>query len=161
MCVLWVHVVINKRSFEPFCVWILYYGVSEKWVTHSTHWRFLLPEGHKLNDDPPSSQDAEQVDNANQKQVPLRQPVHIPSHNVGNNNRHHNGYLQRLTHTGPKPLHISLNAHVFMSQCIWHACTQSYIRAMELKKSFFKRERFFEADLKELTEVEWGIELGS
>ena len=102
--ILWVCVIINKRYFEPFCVWILYYSGLEKRVTHSTHWRFLFPEGHKLNDDPPSRQDAEQVDNANQKQVPLRQPVGIPGDNIDNNNN--NGFFEHLTCTGPKRLHL-------------------------------------------------------
>ena len=63
-----------------------------------------------------------------------------------------NQYLERLTRTGPKRLHVlykyilskfnayNMNAHTHM-----HAHThthQSHIRAMRLKKRFLKRERF-------------------
>ena len=91
-------------------------------------------------------------------------------------NRLHNNnteYLERLTHTGPKRLHVlgkyilskfnayNMNAHT-RPHTQTHTCThahthtqththQSHIRAMRLKK----KRKVFKEDLKELTEVEW------
>ena len=96
-----------------------------------------------------------------------------------NNN---NEYLESLTHTCPKRLHIlykhilskfnayNMNAHTHArthtdSHTHTHTHThQSHIRAtraMRLKKKVFKKRKVFKEDLKELTEVEWRTETGS
>ena len=105
---------------------------------------------------------------------------------VNNNNE----YLERLTRTGPKRLHV-LYKYIFVKiQCIQHECTHTRThtdlhtharthartrthththtsvayqgnQVNETEEKVFKKRKVFKEDLKELTEVERRTETGS
>ena len=79
-----------------------------------------------------------------------------------------NQYLERLTRTGPKRLHVlykyilskfnayNMNAHTHMHA---HTHTPVTYQGNETEEKVFKKRKVFNEDLKELTEVEWQTEL--
>ena len=95
---------------------------------------------------------------------------------INNNN---NEYLEHLTRTGPKHLHV-LYKYIFVKlQCIQHECTHTHAhthsltctrththtpvayQGNETEEKIFKKRKVFKEDLKELTGVEWRTETGS
>ena len=97
--------------------------------------------------------------------------VHLTYVSLHDNNNN-NEYLERLTHTGPKCLHI-LYKYIFVRiQCIQHECRHTHThthtpvayqgnQGNETEERVFKKRRVFKEDSKELTEVEWRTETGS
>ena len=97
-----------------------------------------------------------------------------PQLSATNNN---NEYLECLTHTGPKHLHVlykyilskfntynmHTRAHTRMhTHTDSHMCTQTHTlvayqgnQGNETEEKVFKKRNVFKEDLKELTEVEW------
>ena len=82
--------------------------------------------------------------------------------NLHNNN---NEYLEHLTCTGPKRLHViykyiwsKFNAYNMNTHTHTH---QSHFWAMRPKKKVFKKRKVFKEDLTELTGVEWQTETAS
>ena len=104
-----------------------------------------------------------------------------PDVHAGDNDNN-NEYLERLTRTGPKRLHV-LYKYIFVKiQCIheythahtethtcMHACTCTCThthtpvgnQGSETEEKVFKKRKVFKEDLKELTEIEWQTETGS
>ena len=77
-----------------------------------------------------------------------------------------NEYLERLTCTGPKRLHVickyilsKFNAYNMNTHTHTHTHQQSHFWAMRLKKRLLRET--FKEDLKELTEAEGQTETGS
>ena len=94
------------------------------------------------------------------------------SYTIINNNE----YLECLTRTGPKRLHVlykyilskfnayNMNAHTCFTQTRTrtHACTHIHThQGNETEEKVFKKRKVLKEDLKELTEVEWRTETGT
>ena len=98
------------------------------------------------------------------------------------NNNNNNEYLEHLTRTGPKRLHVlfkyilskfnacNINAHTHArTQRLAHAHTHTpppppppvAYQGSETEEQVFKKKKGFKEDVKELTEVEWRTETGS
>ena len=107
---------------------------------------------------------------------PVPSPVVLNIHRFNNNNE----YLERLTCTGPKCLHIltntylskfnayNMNAQTRTCTHAHNAHTQTHTavayqsnQGNETEEKVFKKRKVFKEDLKELTEVEWWTETGS
>ena len=116
--------------------------------------------------------------------LPVPSPVVLNMHRFNNNN---NEYLERLTRTGPKRLHV-LYKYIFVKiqnsiHTTWmhahmHAHTQTRTcthtrthtnthipvtyqgnQGNETEEKVFKERNVFKEDLTELTEVEWRTEI--